>query len=107
MKTTIWKYRLSPREGQQDVEMPMGAKILSVQSQYDEICIWAVVNPEQTEMDTVRFNNLYTGSPIPRNPGEYMATCQVQRGESRSFITVVHVFRARTVKTFAGDLKEV
>jgi hypothetical protein len=107
MKTVVWKYQLSYREGRQDIDMPLGAKILSVQPQYDGICIWALVNPDQTEMDTVRFNKVYTGAPVPRNVGEYVATCQVQRGENRSWLTVVHVFRARTVKTFAGDIKEV
>lgn len=41
----IWKYRLSPQDTQ-PINMPLGAVLLAVAMQRDEICIWAEVNPE-------------------------------------------------------------
>ena len=44
MKKTIWKYDLD-RETQSDIQMPRGAKILSVQLQRNGYRLWALVHP--------------------------------------------------------------
>ena len=41
---TIWKYDLQIID-RQEIEMPKYALILSVQMQYDHMCLWAVVTP--------------------------------------------------------------
>lgn len=40
----IWKFILEP-EDQQEIEMPIGAELLSVAMQNDLLCLWAQVDP--------------------------------------------------------------
>jgi len=42
VKRSIWKYTLSV-VGKQDISMPKGARVLAVQPQGDQICMWALV----------------------------------------------------------------
>jgi hypothetical protein len=41
---TIWKFVLKPVD-EQTVEMPSHARVLSAKEQDGEICVWALVNP--------------------------------------------------------------
>jgi hypothetical protein len=43
----IYKYQLETT-GVQEIEMPQGAIILSLQTQNEVPCIWALVNPNTT-----------------------------------------------------------
>lgn len=45
----IWKYPLDIL-GNQLIEMPQGAKLLSVQMQGDQPCLWTLVNPLATRV---------------------------------------------------------
>ena len=68
--------------------MPQGAEILTVQTQGQIPCLWALVDPEApTEL---RIIELYgTGDPFHEGskPRKYIGTCQIKGGES-----VFHVF---------------
>lgn len=44
MNKQVWKYKLSPDKTTYDI--PKNAKILCAMNQYNELCIWAEVNPE-------------------------------------------------------------
>ena len=46
MKVEIWKYKI-PAHTYTEIEMPKGAKVLTVQTQRGEPCIWAIVDPNQ------------------------------------------------------------
>lgn len=83
---SIWKYPLSPREIQ-DISMPEGAEILTVQNQNENICIWAKVDPNAPKV--LRTFAVYgTGWDIVTNASmEYIGTVQLSRGEF-----VYHVF---------------
>ena len=59
----VYKYRLSILD-EQVVNMPKGAKVLSVQSQNGAPCIWAAVNPDETECERRKFRMAGTGHPI-------------------------------------------
>ena len=49
----IWKYQV-----ENVIEMPKGAEILTVQVQTPfNICIWAKVDPEETEMEKRKFRS--------------------------------------------------
>lgn len=61
--TTIYKYVLQAVD-YQEVEMPSGARILSVQNQYDEIVIWAKVFTT-AEPERRQIHIFGTGSPLP------------------------------------------
>jgi len=67
---TIWKYHLEDK-----VEMPIGAKILDIQMQNNELVIWALVNPDN-KTETRFFHSYPTGAVIPGDPGIYLKTLQ-------------------------------
>lgn len=67
MNETVWKYVLLP--GQSTLAMPVGARILSVQAQRDDVCLWALVDRDTT-IDEIRYFEAYpTGEPVPAPPG--------------------------------------
>lgn len=89
-KTTkqIWKYELEI-VGNQTIEMPANAEILTVQTQDETPCIWALVDPKETKQK--RFIEVYgTGQDVHYDMGvnrKYLGTYQLRGG---SF--VFHVF---------------
>jgi hypothetical protein len=84
----IYKYKLSPLK-QQDIEMPKGAIILTLQMQDDTPCIWALVNPLE-EKEVVTFELIATGEKIENaDLMEYIGTFQVTVG----VVLVFHVFK--------------
>lgn len=81
----IWKWELEITD-QQTVHMPAGAKLLDVQMQNGECCLWALC--EQTGLEEPRRIGIYgTGNPMPDAPGEYVTTFQMHNGA-----LVFHVF---------------
>ena len=81
MEQTIWKYKLSPNG--QNISMPIGAKILTVQTQDETPCLWALVDPKaETE---IRFIEIFgTGHPILSDMGtsrNYISTFQLLGGK--------------------------
>lgn len=81
MKETIWKYKLL-LNGSQFIEIPIGAKILDVQIQNYEVCLWALVNPK-LEKEKRCFEIFGTGHDICSDMGtsrEYVGTFQLRDG---------------------------
>ncbi len=59
---TIWKFPLEVTAVQY-VGMPRGSEILSVDSQRDTVCLWAMVDPDAAkEVRTIRIFG--TGHPV-------------------------------------------
>ena len=81
----IWKWTL-PTLGYDVIEIPHGAKMLTVQMQHGEPQLWALVDEEMYK-DRVQIAVYGTGNPIPDNPGEYIGTFQLHNGD-----LVFHVF---------------
>lgn len=75
MINTVWKYELQP-DDYVDLEMPIGAKILCVQSQNDHLCMWCLVNPNE-DIETRRFRLAGTGHPIKEKNIRYIDTAQL------------------------------
>lgn len=87
MEQTIWKFELK-NEGVQELKMPEGAEILTVQTQYEKPCLWALVNPDAEKVSRGFF--IYgTGHPVPKEPypQKYIGTYQLSGGA-----LVFHVF---------------
>jgi hypothetical protein len=55
----IWKYLLESHHA--SIEMPQGARILTVQMQGDTVCLWACVDPNAPQVAR-RFVALPTGA---------------------------------------------
>lgn len=85
----IWKYRLNIIDEQQ-LFLPVDAKILTVQTQHGTCCLWTLVNEENTAKEFRKIAIYGTGNPLPDNPGEYIGTFQMHGGD-----LVFHVFEVK------------
>lgn len=88
MKKQIWKFQLKITD-KQFIHMPIGAEILTVQSQYGQPCLWALVNPDELKEERC-IETFGTGHPVPVGMGgsrKYISTYQMAGGA-----LVFHVF---------------
>lgn len=86
MTHTIYKYPLLILD-EQEIEMPMGARIMTVQMQNGQPCLWAHVHPGNT---LEKRKILIRGTGHPANDvGCYISTFQMKGGE-----LVFHAFEA-------------
>ncbi len=84
---TVHKYELSVAD-EQFIEMPINAEILTVQIQYNEPKIWALVDPE-LKTEFVKFTIFGTGHTIEDGfSGKYVGTYQLYDGK-----IVFHLFK--------------
>lgn len=72
---TIWKYNLL-RLGDQQIEMPKGAKPLSVAMQDGRLVLWSEVDTEQYTTELVTVYIIGTGNPMPERPLRFIGTAQ-------------------------------
>jgi hypothetical protein len=84
----IWKFELPVRDIAA-VEMPEGARILCVQTQFNKPYVWALCDQERAAVSR-RFAIYGTGHATPDDPGEYIGTFQIDGGH-----LVFHVFEIR------------
>lgn len=90
MSKIIYKYPLEVR-GLQNLQLPEGAEILTVQPQGNQVCLWALVSPDkETASRTIWI--IGTGHQIDTTEhlGRYVATFQLNAGE-----LIFHVFEAK------------
>ena len=89
MNKTIWKYEFKTNS-LVNIEMPIGAEILTVQSQQDKTCFWALVDPK-AKLKQRCFEIIGTGHTIWEQQGQaerkYIGTYQLHGGD-----LVFHVF---------------
>lgn len=92
MAYAIYKYELLT-QGEQLVQMPRGARLMSIQNQAGKTVCWAIVNPDEAKVAR-RFLGFTTGGELPNgDPGKYIATVMYNGG---SF--VLHWFDAGELK---------
>jgi len=75
---TIWKFDLLTTDCQV-VSMPKDSKIISVQTQFDEPCIWAVVD-DQAETEDRYFVIVGTGHQVLHDNLLFIGTFQLHTG---------------------------
>jgi len=84
---TIYKYSLAASDWQ-TISVPVNAQILTVQTQYNEPFMWALVDTDN-DMRFVKIDIYGTGHPIDtEHQREYLGTFQMDGG-----ILVFHVFK--------------
>lgn len=86
---TVWKYELGLTE-LDVIAMPKNARILHVREQDETACIWALVDPQETELEARSFCVYGTGHRIPNRLGEYIGTVHLMAGS-----LVFHVFEIK------------
>jgi hypothetical protein len=84
--TKIWKFPLQLTD-RQEIEMPEGAVILSVQVQRSQVCLWALVEPGASKVKR-QFRIHGTGHDVPDvDKLDFIGTIQNNGGD-----LVFHVF---------------
>ena len=93
---TVWKYALPVQDEIIEVEMPKGAEILHVDTQREQVCLWALVESEQ-EKEIRRFRIHGTGHPLANNAGTGYNTYDTYVGTSIHLdgMLVWHVFEVK------------
>jgi len=84
---TIYKYEIETTD-HQEIMLPQGAGILTVQTQDDLPCLWACVDTE-APIHPQEISIFGTGHLVPENIGEYIGTYQLNNGR-----LVFHVFKS-------------
>ena len=87
MAKQVWKYTLDSMTTNV-ISMPLGARIISVDSQREEICIWVLVDTDEKKTMIHRFVVCPTGGDIPETVEYFLGTAQLQNGA-----LVFHVFQ--------------
>jgi hypothetical protein len=83
---TIHKFSLATTDYQY-IELPVGSKILTVQPQGNDVCLWVIVDPEAAK-NRKRILIFGTGHPMPDGiEDNYIGTYQLLGGQ-----LVFHVF---------------
>lgn len=77
---TIFKQKIKTTDSQ-TIELPKGAEILSLQTQFDDACIWFLCNPKEEEKEVKVLDIFGTGHPITDGyNGRFLGTYQLQNG---------------------------
>lgn len=82
---TIWKYQLEI-VGEQSIQLPEGAEILSAQVQCESLCLWALVTPANPIQRRI-IEIIGTGHPLDESERKYISTVQADGGD-----LVRHIF---------------
>ena len=76
----VLKYKLNPKSiDVQQIKMPKGAEILSIQFQRENLCVWALTDLDK-ELESRHFFIARTGDPFPDNPSVFHSTFQLFDG---------------------------
>lgn len=72
---TIYKYEVPGFTSIEDMPLPIGAQILSVQQQGDKWQLWALINPN-SDVEVRTIGIFGTGQPIPDRLMTHISTFQ-------------------------------
>jgi len=75
---TIWKFQFEVDDNI-EIEMPMGAEILTVGIQHGIPCLWALVDTEKDKIKR-KFELYGTGHPVSERHKKYIGTFQTREG---------------------------
>ena len=79
MSKSVWKYEIIPSDVIR-IEMPVDAKVLFVAAQNNNPFLWAEVTPE-APIEAREFRAYGTGHILPDDPGHYLGTVMLFKGE--------------------------
>ncbi len=82
MKKAIYKYQLEVTD-LQNILLPKGAEILTIQAQFEKPCLWALVDPNENSNVSVGIEIFGTGPPVGYDMGvdrKYISTFQLKGG---------------------------
>ena len=83
----VWKYPF-PIIDNVEISLPKGSKILCVKTQKNDLFLWALVDPDENETESVKFRIAGTGHPIEEENLEYIDTVLMYEDNF-----VLHIFK--------------
>ena len=83
----VWKYPL-PIIDNVEISLPKDSKILCVKTQKNDLCLWALVNPDENETESVKLRIAGTGHPIEEENLEYIDSVLMYEDNF-----VIHIFK--------------
>lgn len=83
---TIYKYQI-PVTDEQTLRLPLGAKILSCGNQFENLCIWALIDKSQKNTEDKIIRIYGTGHDIPNLFQSFLGTVIFDQGR-----LIFHVF---------------
>ena len=87
----VWKYTLKPAV---TLDIPVGSQILTIREQGEDICLWALVDP-QAEKEPRRFLVMGTGHTVPDpDEGPALTLTYVGSAHLHGGTLVFHAFEA-------------
>lgn len=88
MNNTIWKYILNAGQVN-NIDIPLGAEVLSVETQGDDIVLYALVNSVEKSKQQIEVRAYGTGHDIDVNLSDYnfLGTAKLHNGS-----LMFHVF---------------
>lgn len=99
---TVWKFKIE-HAPHQEIEMPQGAQILTVQTQYNVPHLWALVDPEAPR-EARTFMIVGTGH-VMGNPPPDMRLDHVGSYQQQGGAYVFHLFEVVSVDAAASGVK--
>lgn len=85
MSKTVWKFPIEVGDCVR-IEMPSGAQVVSVDLQFGQLCVWAIVDPEAPLVQRT-FWWRGTGHRLPDQPSRFVGTVLTAGGS-----LVFHLF---------------
>ena len=82
----VWQFSFEAEDRRVEIRMPEGARILTVQTQGNRPCIWALVE-EGKPLVVRRFHIYEVGQTVSSEIGDYVGTYQLEGGAR-----VLHMF---------------
>ncbi len=83
---TVWKFEIEEQDFI-ELNLPVGAKPLSVHPQIEGIFMWVLLDPNEKQMEQRYFRLCGTGHPMDDSNYEFIGTVQLLRGS-----LVFHLF---------------
>lgn len=83
----VFKYELSYQTDLINVELPIGAEVLTIDTQKNKLCLWVSVDPDELVMEIRQFRIAGTGHSIYEEPLKYINTIQIYDGD-----IILHLF---------------
>ncbi len=86
MARVIYKYDLFATS-KEEIQMPAGAEMLSIQMQFDKLKLWAIVDTNEAHRETKNILIYATGEEVTEDNIRFIQTIQMDRGN-----LIFHIF---------------
>ena len=89
-KMEVWKWTLlvPQRNSHTSLQVPAGSAFITAREQHDQICVWGLVDPDETRREEKKLRVVATGQDLGEGRFRYLGTAHLDGGRS-----IFHVFQ--------------